>query len=363
MAAKKPASRKKAAETVESSLRHPRETLILHGQNEAENLFLQPYNSGRLPHAWLLTGPKGIGKATLAYRMARFLLAGRLGATSLQVDMDSNAIHRLQAGSHTDVLVLQASEGSDISVDEARGVIEFLAMTPAEGAWRVVVIDSIDAMNRNAANALLKILEEPPARTVMLLISHNPGGLLPTIRSRCRVLKLKPLQNEAFSRIVREHMPEADDDLLAQYHLLSGGSPGVALFLIEQEALALYHAFLSLFSGGKHAPEWHQVHALADQLASKQDAARFQAAQYMLQYWFRQLIRLSGGQAIEELLDGEGAVLAHIAAFRSTEEWLRLWEEVNDVLVDVKRIYLDRKQVLINIIAAMQPGRQFLIAG
>ncbi|MBM3617683.1 MAG: DNA polymerase III subunit delta' [Alphaproteobacteria bacterium] len=359
MAAKKTTAKKKA-EAVESSLRHPRDTLELHGQSEGESLFLQSYNSGRLPHAWLLTGPKGIGKATLAYRMARFLLAGRRGATSLNVDMESAAIHRLQAGSHTDVLVLQAAEGSDISVDEARGVVEFLAMTPAEGAWRVVIIDSIDAMNRNAANALLKTLEEPPARTVMLLISHNPGGLLPTIRSRCRVLKLKPLGDEAFARIVREHMPDADAETIRQYHVLSGGSPGVALFLIEQEALALYHAFLSLFAGGKRAPEWHQVHALADQLASKQDAARFQAAQYMLQYWFRQVIRLSGGQPIDELLDGEGAVLAHIAQFRSTEEWLRLWEEVSDVLTDVRRIYLDRKQVLINIIAAMQPNGKFL---
>lgn len=353
MAAKKPS--KKKTETRESWLRHPRETLELVGQLEAEQEFLQAVSSGRLPHAWLITGPKGIGKATFSYRVARYLLSGEKQAHSLDVDMEGQAVRRVQSQSHTDLLVLEAGEGSDISVDEARQVNEFLALTPAEGAWRIVVIDSIDAMNRNAANALLKTLEEPPARTLMLLVSHNPGGLLPTIRSRCRVLKMKPLQENDFAHIVQEHAPDAGEEGMLAYHLLSGGSPGVALFLLEQEALALYHAFLDVFSMGKSAPEWHKVHALAEQLASKQDAARFETAQYMLQYWFRQLVRVSGGQAIAEIIEGEAVLLAHMAGFRSTEEWLVLWEQAGEILQDVRRIHLDRRQVVINIIAAMQP--------
>lgn len=351
-------TRKKAESASESSLSHPRDTLELIGQQEAEGLFLQAWAGGRMPHAWLLSGPKGIGKATLAFRIARFLLAeaGRNAAT-LEVDMEQPSIRRVQSRSHTDLLVLESVDGGDISVDEARGVNEFLALTPAEGAWRIVIIDSIDAMNRNAANALLKTLEEPPARTVMLLISHNPGGLLPTIRSRCRMLKLKPLSREDFGRIVERHAPDVDEELLASYHILSGGSPGVALFLLEQEALALYHAFLDLFASGKPAPEWHKAHALADQLAGKQDAARFEVAQYVLQYLFCQLIRISGGQGVEEeLLEGEVSVLGHIAAFHSVDEWLTLGEQASTLLHDVRRIYLDRKQVLINIITALQPG-------
>jgi DNA polymerase III subunit delta' len=339
-----------------SLLRHPRDTLELSGQAEAETLFLRACMSGRLPHAWLLTGPKGIGKATFAYRLIRFLLSA---STSPNVDMNLPSIRRIQSCSHADLLVLGSSGDTDIGVDEARSIHEFLAMTPAEGNWRIVLIDSIDALNRNAANALLKILEEPPTRTLIFLVSHNPGMLLPTIRSRCRQLKLKPLETEDFARIVLEHAPDADEALLDAYHRLSSGSPGVALFLLEQEAIALYHAFLSLFAAGKTVPEWHKAHALAEQLAGKQDAGRFQALHYVLQYFFHQLIRVTQSQPAKEIIEGEKALLSFMAAFRTTNEWIMLWEETNLLLQDVKRIHLDRKQVLINIIASLQPGKKF----
>lgn len=357
MAPKKGSRKKETSEAAQSLLRHPRDTLALVGQQEAETDFLRVWESGRVPHAWLVTGPKGIGKATFAYRLARFLLAERKDGATLDVAMELPAVQRVQSRSHTDLLVLENAEGGEINIEEAREVNEFLALTPAEGAWRVVIIDSIDAVNWRAANALLKIIEEPPARTIIFLISHNPGTLLPTIRSRCRVLKLKPLSNDNFARLVQEQAVGVDEETLAAYHILSGGSPGVASFLLEQEALALYHAFLDLFSSGKAAPEWHKAHALSDQLAGRQETARFEVAQYVLQYLFCQLIRVAGGQPVEEeLLDGEAQVLSHIATFHSVDEWLALWADASALLHDVKRIYLDRKQVLINIISALQPG-------
>lgn len=349
MAAKK----KKEKIASESLLRHPRETAALIGQAEAEQQLLQAFHSGRMPHAWLITGPKGIGKATLAYRLARFLLVGQ-GGDTLETEMDLPPVRRVVNQSHGDLMVLQG-DGTDIPVEEARMVSEFLSKTPAERKWRVVIIDSIDDMNRNAANALLKTLEEPPARAVLLLVSHNPGALLPTIRSRCRVLKCKPMGNADFALITREHAPTLDVEMMQAYYRLAGGSPGLALFLIEQEALALYHALLELWPMGKQAPDWLRAHPLAEQMAGVANTVRFEAMQHVLQYLFRQLVRVSMGQGDEELLEGEAAVLMHIASFKTTQGWLDLSQESAVFLGDTRRIHLDRKQVLLNIIAAMQP--------
>lgn len=352
MAAK---SKKKERATSDSQLRHPRDTLELIGQTETENQLLQALSSGRMPHAWLINGPKGIGKATLAYRFARYLLSDGTGAT-LDVDMAIPAVRRVQSQSHADIMVLESS-GGDISVEEARELSEFLSFTPAEGRWRVVIIDSIDDMNRNAANAILKTLEEPPARAILLLISHNPGILLPTIRSRCRVLKLTPLSTSDFATIVRDHAPALDADMQQAYYRLSSGSPGLALFLIEQEALALYHALLEFFPLGKQTPDWLRAHAVADQMAGVSNAVRFEAMQHVLQYLFHQLIRTRLGERsqADDMLEGEGDVLRHIASFKTMQGWLDLWQESAIFLQDTRRIHLDRKQVLLNIISAMQP--------
>lgn len=348
-------AKKKEKAASESLLRHPRETLELVGQHEAEKQLLQAFHSGRMPHAWLVSGPRGIGKSTLAYRLARFLLSGSVSET-LDCDIEGSSARRVQSQSHGDLMVLE-SAGGDISVEEAREVSEFLSKTPSESKWRVVIIDSVDDMNRNAANAILKTLEEPPARAVLLLISHNPGVLLPTIRSRCRVLKLTPLPRADFTTIVREHAPMLDLEAMQAYYQLSSGSPGLALFLIEQEALALYHALLALFPFGKQAPDWLRAHPLAEQMAGVANTVRFEAMQHALQYLFRQLVRASMGQrdAEEDMLEGEGEVLAHIASFKPTQGWLDLWQESAVFLQDTRRIHLDRKQVLLNIISAMQP--------
>lgn len=352
MAAK---AKKKDRATSESLLRHPRDTLVLVGQESAETQLLQAMQSGRMPHAWMVSGPKGIGKATLAYRFARFLLLGQ-GGNMLDVDMAEPAMRRVQNQSHADLMVLSGQDG-DISVDDAREINEFLALTPAESKWRVVIIDSVDDMNRNAANAILKTLEEPPARAVIFLISHNPGTLLPTIRSRCRVLKLTPLPTDDFARIVRDHAPSLDVEMQQAYFKLSSGSPGLALFLIEQEALALYHALLELFPMGCTTPDWLRAHPLADQMAGVSNLVRFEAMQHALQYLFGQIIKASLGvrNASDDVLEGEADVLAHISSFKTTQGWLDLWQESAMFLVDTRRIHLDRKQVLLNIIAAMQP--------
>src|SRR5712671_4029858 len=185
---------------------HPRQTSILAGHREAEAALLNAYRGGRIPHAWLIGGAQGIGKATLAYRMARFVLAHRKATTpevqsaeTLWVDPSDPVARHVAAGAHGGLLTLERTLNDRgvmrtvITVDETRETIPFFGSTAAIEGWRVCIVDTVDELNPNAANALLKILEEPPRQSLFLLISHAPARVLPTIQSRCRKLPLRPL--------------------------------------------------------------------------------------------------------------------------------------------------------------------------
>jgi len=210
----------------DATIPHPRETLALHAHAEAEQAFLEAYRAGRMPHAWLIGGPRGIGKATLAYRMARFVFAHPAPPTAqngaqnapataqngpnLAPPPDHPVVRRIAAQGHPDLLALErvADEKGKIPmfipVDMVRKTIGFFGSTAGEGGWRVCIVDSADELNAAGANALLKILEEPPARCLLLVVTHAPGRLLPTIRSRCRRLSLRPLGPDVVARAVGE---------------------------------------------------------------------------------------------------------------------------------------------------------------
>src|SRR5580698_6009222 len=190
------------------------------GHDLAERTMLAAQQIGRLHHAWLLTGPRGIGKATLAWRFARFLLAGQEGGLfatspdSLDVDMNAPGRNLVDARSLPDLFHLRRTLNPDtgrmraeIAVDDVRELGAFMHMTPAMGKWRVAIVDAADEMNRNSANAVLKILEEPPPNAVLLMVAHAPGRLLPTIRSRCRRLALQPLADEIVMRLLGDYAP------------------------------------------------------------------------------------------------------------------------------------------------------------
>src|SRR5437588_4386755 len=190
----------------EMAVKHPRETTDLFGHREAEMALLDAYRSGRIPHAWLIGGAAGIGKATLAYRMARFVLAHRnplapdvQRAETLFVDPSDPAARHVAAGAHGGLLTLERTLNDKgvmrtvITVDETRETISFFGSTAAVEGWRVCIVDTVDELNPNAANALLKVLEEPPQRSLFLLVSHALARILPTILSRCRKLPLRPL--------------------------------------------------------------------------------------------------------------------------------------------------------------------------
>jgi DNA polymerase-3 subunit delta' len=260
---------------------HPRETSIFSGHREAEATLLNAYRSGRIPHAWLIGGPQGIGKATLAYRMARFVLAHRNPAASdvqsaetLWVDPSEPVARHVAAGAHGGLLTLERTLNDRgvmrtvITVDETRETISFFGSTAAIEGWRVCIVDTVDELNPNAANALLKILEEPPRQSLFLLVSHAPARVLPTIQSRCRKLPLRAL---ATSNVIRAAAlaagMAADDPALAQAAQAAEGSVARALTFLGGDALKLHQRTAALLAKLPQVDP-RELHALGDTLGS-----------------------------------------------------------------------------------------------
>lgn len=258
---------------------HPRETMRLVGQDAALGIVSRAIRGRRPPQAWLMCGPPGVGKATLAYRVARYLLAHGAtdgGPADLGVAANDPAALQLAAGSHPGLLVLKRGLNADgklmtvLGVDEMSRLNSFFGMTSGAGGWRVVIVDTADDMNDNAANALLKLLEEPPSRAMLLLLTNTPGRLLPTIRSRCQRLTLRPLPAADMERELQQLMPESSADERDALAQLAGGSLGAALRLAGGEGVALAQEAKRLIDRAP-APDVAALLALSDKLAKITD--------------------------------------------------------------------------------------------
>jgi DNA polymerase-3 subunit delta' len=235
---------------------------------------------GRPPQAWLISGPPGIGKATLAYRIARYLLAygaRDTGAEDLSVPANDPASLQVAAGSHPGLLVLKRGLNPDtgkmmsvLSVTEIRRLAGFFGMTSGAGGWRVAIVDTADDMNDNAANALLKLLEEPPSRAMLLLLSNTPGRLLPTIRSRCRRLELRPLDAAPLEQELARLLPDTGVAERVALARLSAGSIGAALRLSGGDGAALAAEADRLLDAAR-APDVIALLALGDKVARMTD--------------------------------------------------------------------------------------------
>jgi len=270
---------------------HPRETARLYGQAPAETAFLEAYASGRLHSGWLISGPRGVGKATLAWKIATFLVAqpaetgeaGLFGAPprpeSLAVPRDHPDARLVMAGAHPRLHLVRRGPNdrgdrlsAEIRADVVRGMKKFFHLSATDGGRRAVIVDAADEMNVSAANALLKDLEEPPARTTLLLVAHRPSRLLPTIRSRCRELRLGPLDSADMGPALAQAGVElAETEALA---VLSGGSVGEAMRLAQGDGLALYADLVKLVSG---APRMDRTVAirLAEACVGAKNEARY----------------------------------------------------------------------------------------
>jgi DNA polymerase-3 subunit delta' len=364
----------------------PRANPHFEGHAQAEAELADAAASGRLHHAWLISGPRGVGKATLAFRFARFLLSGGpaargpglfgpVPAAGLAVDPASPVFQRVASGGHADLFTLERGfmgearrragsddprnrrRSRDIVIEDARKAGAFFARTALEGGWRIVVVDGAEDMNRNTANALLKTLEEPPAQGLLLLVSHAPGRLLPTIRSRCRRLVLGRLGDATVESLIRRYRPDIDDGEVRPLALIGEGSIGRALQLADAGGLALYEEMILQLSGLPR-PEVARLHGALDAIArTRSPAGEYEAydvfADLLTTWLARQLTARARGQEPAEIMPGEGEVAARLAARASLDQWVEVWEKITLLFGRAARLNLDRKQVLLDAFFAL----------
>jgi DNA polymerase III subunit delta' len=330
------------------ALPHPRETAVLFGHADAERTLLDAYRSGRIPHAWLIGGESGIGKATLAYRMATFVLAhpdpaspAVQDATSLQVPADLPVARRVASQSHTDLLTLERVINektgklfSSIRVDDVRRTVKFFGSTAGEGGWRIAIVDSVEELEKAGENALLKVLEEPPPRSLLLLVSSAPGRVLPTIRSRCRALVLRPLSPQDVAKAAAHATGQDPDD--ADFRAAAeaaGGSVARALGLLDGPALELRQRIVGLL---EKLPQVDQraLHALSDKLGGV-DVVPLQAFMETVNGW------------LSAELDRDPRDPRRMARLA------QVWDQVNTAGRDTETYNLDRRPLVFSVFGAL----------
>jgi DNA polymerase III subunit delta' len=331
----------------EIAVPHPRETMALLGHREAETALLNAYRSGRIPHAWLIGGAAGIGKATLAYRMARFVLAHRdplaadvQRAETLSVDPSDPVARHVAAGAHGGLLTLERSLNDKgvmrtvITVDETRETISFFGSTAAVEGWRVCIVDTVDELNPNAANALLKILEEPPRQSLFLLVSHAPARVLPTILSRCRKLMLRPLATDDVVRAAAQATDIAiDDPALNEAAAAAEGSVARALTLLGGDAAKLRQRTAALLANLPQVDP-RELHALGEALPLS-DKVALAAFIDSVDRWVSERLRRDDINANAEL-----PRLARLA---------EVWEKINRAARDTADYNLERKPLVFSV--------------
>ncbi|MGB9210300.1 MAG: DNA polymerase III subunit delta' [Pseudolabrys sp.] len=328
--------------------RLPRETTALFGHEEAERALLDAYKSGRIPHAWLIGGAPGIGKATLAFRLARFMFAhpdpkaaAVQKATSLAIDPAHPVARRIATQAQGDLLVLERGLNEQtgklytvIRVDDVRRTVSFFGSTAGEGGWRIAIVNAIDDLQREGANALLKVLEEPPRHSLLLLVSHSPGRELPTVRSRCRRLLLRPLAPDNVARALAEAAGRSGNEAeVREAAEAAEGSVGRAVALLDGSTLALRQRILNLFAQLPN-PDPLALHALGDAIGGT-DPKTLEAFMDLVNGWLSaRLVEGSQGKA----------QMARVA---------ETWEKVNHAAREAEAYNLERKPLVFAIFGAL----------
>lgn len=335
---------------------HPRETALLFGQARAERELLEAYRAGRLHHAWLIGAPRGTGKATLAWRFARFLLAhpdpagaAVQGAADLSVPPEHPAARRIAAGAPGDVAVLRRGWNdktgkffSEIRVDEVRAMSGLFQQASRAGGYRICIIDTAEDLNTNSANALLKLIEEPPSRSLFLVLAHHPAQVLPTLRSRCRKLTLDPLSADDAVAALRALGPPwsaAEPAALEEAVRRADRSVSGALPYLGGERLSLDRDTARLLA---RLPEvdWAGLHRLADKIGSDEDD--FAVLTGAILDWLHG--RLQAGA-------GEPRRLAPLA---------EVWDKVRRSARDTLALNLDKKTFLFSTFADLAQATRAL---
>jgi DNA polymerase III subunit delta' len=327
---------------------HPRLAQALFGHDAAEAELLEGYRSQRLAHAWLVGGAEGIGKATLAWRFARFILANPDPASAnvrqarnLSVGPDNPAARQVAALAHPDLSILRRGWNpksknffSEIGVDGVRAAVDLFHKFSSAGGWRICIVDCAEDLNRFGANALLKMIEEPPARSLFLIAAHRPGQVLPTIRSRCRKLALAPLDAGQIALAVASlggPWSDIPDDEVAEAARNANGSVREALKRLNPEARAV-RALIDQTIAQLPNADFRAVHKLADAVAGRGEGDAFEALMSGLYDWLAQRLRTS-------------------APDRPTEAVSDLWERIRAQTRETEALNLDRKLHVLSIFA------------
>ena len=330
---------------------HPRETSVLFGQSAAEAQFLDAAAAGRLHHAWLLTGPRGVGKATLAWRIARALAAGG-PLTNLAMAPEAPAFRALAALASPRLFLCRRPWDDKaerlrtaITVEEVRALKDFFQLSAADGGHRVAIVDAADEMNASAANALLKILEEPPTAAVLLLVCHRPAGLLPTIRSRCRELRLAPLGAGDVAAALAA--AGAETDASAALATLADGSVGAALRLAAEDGPGRYDALVALLD--RTPLDRRAALALADDAAGRAAAPRYELTLELTGTLLGRLALHGAGAPVEPVSPAEAALLARLGATPAQARiWASLAPELARRTTHARAVNLDPAQVILD---------------
>ena len=347
---------------------HPRETAALYGQSKAEADFLDAYTSGRLHSGWLITGPRGVGKATLAWKIATFLLAepdtGLFGDPTLAIDRDHPDARLIQSGAHPRLALIRRPWDdktkklkTDITVDAVRNLKTFFQMSAADGGRRVVIVDAADELNRNAANAILKELEEPPANCTILLIAHQPSRLLPTIRSRCRELRCSTLSSEDLqSALTQAGHPADNSESLAT---LAGGSAGDAIRLLNHDGLPLYAELIRTFEGLPHINRPAAL-KLADSCAGRAADVRFGLTLDLVDLFLSRAARAGlMGEPSAQGAPGEARLLTRLAPDdRAARAWAQLQQDLSNRSRHGRAVNLDPAALILDMIFKIEETAQ-----
>ena len=359
-APQKEAAKEEKAKTVDMTTEKPEADMGARsikeclGHDEAKDRLTKLMTSERPPHALVFSGPKGIGKSTMAYHLARFLF-GQGG--SLPEDIIAR---RVASAAYPDLLGIERAidpakgkRKTSLDVAQIRKVAPFLRRTASEGGWRVVIIDDADTMNRNAQNALLKILEEPPEKTLLILVAHRAGALIPTIRSRCRVIPFQPLSDDIMTRLLLAAAHDLSPHDMDRIIALAGGSFGKALDYIEEGGLEMLKRILALIESYP-VWDWPKIHVLADELARPAQDNAFRAYQNLMQFIWSQLVltKAKGHNTAGMPLDSD--VFAGLLQNSSLETLSKICENLHEHFETVRRANLDKRQGVLGAFSLMK---------
>jgi len=351
---------------------HPRLTERLVGHEAQQKAFLESFYGNKLHHAWLLTGPEGVGKATFAYHCAKFLL--EQGETTdsdsnmfgdfpekLKFSTESQSTHLVASESHPDLRSIEkhiddktGKSKKNISVEQVRGISQFFSLTPSYAGWRIIIVDTADDMNVSAANALLKILEEPPEKSILFLISHNPGKLLPTLRSRCRALKFDPLAISSVEGLLEDLKLTSSFDYSKSDVFLASGCPGKAIRYAHDEAGIFYNSLLQQLQQLDTIPMSDLI-KFSEGVASTSEPHKWNLfTDFLLHILNGLILRYSTGKIGNSNIPAEDVLFSSLISTHPLEHWLELWNKLSTGLRDVERLNLDKKQVTLSSLLAFR---------